>query len=133
MPVAPIDRTYFKTFQKSTLVQCVEMYKSLVPTRPPYFHLYILRSIIGLKAIYNDGARIIPKKLNIPNAHADKSIMELYYALPLEHCLELYRRQHNNLNDKTRFALRAIIGAKVVYGENYGKPIQSTESTTNPK
>lgn len=130
MPVAPIDRTYFNTFQKSTLAQCVEMYKTLVPTRPPYFHLYILRSIIGLKIIYSDTAKIIPKKLNIPNAHADKSILALYHSLPLEHCLELYRRQHNNLNDKTRFALRAMIGAKVVYGENYGKPLQSTDSSS---
>ena len=130
MAVKLMEPVFFKTFKKSTLEQCAEMYKSCVQ-HISYSHRYLLRSIIGLKAIYGNAAKNTTKKPNnISNAHSDRDILALYDSLPLEHCLELYRRQHNNLNDKTKFALKAMIGAKVVYGENYGKPLQSTDSSS---
>ena len=118
----PIDPILLKTYQNSSIARCVEMYRA-TGVQQSCFPRCILRSVIGVKAIYGDKARMDSKKTdNIPNTKADKSILALHDSLPWEHCVELYRIQHDNLNRRTRFALRAMIGAKVIYGENYGKP-----------
>jgi hypothetical protein len=104
------------------MAQCVDLYLEN-GLQFSHFHRCILRSIIGVKALYGDKAKVDGRRTDdVPNTKADRTVLALYDSLTLEQCLELYKVQHDNLNRKTRFALRAIIGAKVIYGENYGKP-----------
>lgn len=124
-----VDRDIMKPYHDGTLEQCVAMYLG-DGIHLPFFHRFVLRSIIGVKAIYGDDSAVDSRWAeDVPNTGADKSILALYDSLPLEHCIELYKRQHDNLNRRTRFALRAMIGAKVVYGENYGKPPENRTTT----
>ncbi len=45
--------------------------------------------------------------------------ISLCQSLPIEQCIELYKKQHDNLTIKMRRIVLAVIGAKTVYGDTY--------------
>jgi len=117
-----VPKEIFKMYQGCTLEECLRMYRDSAMTLKSTPRC-ILRALIAKKAIYGDDAyKGIPNP-NYPMIpkHADKGILSLYKELPLDKCILLYKMQHDNVDCKTRFAVRTIIGAKLIYGENYGK------------
>lgn len=87
----------------------------------PYRIRFLIRTIVGTKTIYSDGPAPENRKKPSYKEPVDATVANLFKDLPVENCVEFYRMQHDNLNGKTRYALREIIGAKVIYGEDYGK------------
>lgn len=87
----------------------------------PYRIRFLIRTIVGTKTIYPDGPAPENRKKPSYKEPVDATVANLFRDLPVENCVEFYRMQHDNLNGKTRYALREIIGAKVIYGEDYGK------------
>ena len=87
----------------------------------PYRIRFLIRTIVGTKTIYSDGPAPENRKKPSYKEPVDATAANLIKAPPAENGAELYRMQHDNLNGKTRYALREIIGAKVIYGEDYGK------------
>ena len=49
----------------------------------------------------------------------DQTLVRLYQDLSPEQCRELYLKQHDSVNARTRSRLLAVIGAKIVYGSSY--------------
>ena len=49
----------------------------------------------------------------------DQNLVKLYQDLTPEQCRELYLKQHDSINARTRSRLLAVIGAKTVYGSSY--------------
>lgn len=108
------------TYREASLEKCVEMY-NLDKTRTNCNIGFVLRSIIGVKVIYGEHTRKEDSsKVVAPDTkHADMSLVNFYYELPLDQCIQLYKMQHDNVNRSTRFALRAMIAAKYIYGDAY--------------
>lgn len=58
-------------------------------------------------------------------------LVSLYQTLPIEQCVELYKKQHDNIPLVQRRAVLSVIGAKFVYGADYtpGHKYGDSEST----
>ena len=50
---------------------------------------------------------------------AFKPVVELYQSLTIEQCVELYLKQHDNLDYWQKRVVLSIIGAKTVYKDEY--------------
>lgn len=108
-----------ETYRSGTLDECVARYQT-DKTMFPYHVGSFLRSLIAVKLIYGDSQRYdIHNKGTVHNKHADKSLLELYDSLPVDQCIQLYRMQHDNVDYKTRYALRVMIATKYIYGDAY--------------
>lgn len=108
-----------ETYRSGTLDECVARYQA-DKTMFPYHVGSFLRSLIAVKLIYGDSQRYdILNEGTVRNRHADKSLLELYDSLPVDQCIQLYHMQHDNVDYKTRYALRVMIATKYIYGDAY--------------
>ena len=107
-------------FSKAPIDEALTFYKEH-SSEFPYQSRFLMRALVGTKTIYSDGPAPENRKKPSYKEPADATVVNLFRELPVENCVEFYKMQHDNLNGKTRYALREIIGAKVIYGEDYGK------------
>lgn len=107
-------------FGHATIDEALTFYKEH-SSEFPYQSRFLMRALVGTKTIYPEGPAPENRKKPSYKEPADATVVNLFRELPVENCVEFYRMQHDNLNGKTRYALREIIGAKVIYGEDYGK------------
>lgn len=120
MDLSPEQKEKLNWFGHATIDEALSFYKEHAQEFP-YRSRFLMRTVIGTKTIYPDGFGSGSRKKPSYKEPADATVVNLFKELPVENCVEFYRMQHDNLNGKTRYALREIIGAKVIYGEDYGK------------
>lgn len=106
-------------YRKGTLEDCVKWYES-DRLQYKYNTRMVLRAAIGVKVIYGEVTQHETPTHNAPDTkHADTTLLEFYDTLPLDQCIQLYKMQHDNVDRKTRYAIRAMIAAKYIYGNAY--------------
>lgn len=120
-PFTDDENEVIAEYKRLPLEECISDYVKQILVRDVWLSCY-LRSVIASRTIYPGYNAESPVCNDADKGKVDNTVCKLYKALTLEQCLELYRMQHDNLNKKTRFLLRTIIGAKIIYGANYGKP-----------
>ena len=63
----------------------------------------------------------VRQESGIPHpGRTDRNLIRLYQLLDIPQCVELFRKQEPNLNRKTALSLLSLIGAKALYGKDYG-------------
>ena len=120
MDIAPELKEKLDWFGHATIDEAVAFYKEH-SKEFPYRARFLMCALVGTKTIYPEGSAPASRKKPSYKEPADATVIDLFKDLPVENCVEFYRMQHDNLNGKTRYVLREIIGAKVIYGADYKK------------